>query len=198
MAQGNGGAGRKGNGKGELRLGRGRGGAGEPARAQMRRWRKKIWTVKRKAEFLDVLKATCNVQEACRAVDMSKCGVYALRRRDAGFAAAWKEAVEQGYSELEMLLLRQSIHGVETTETLDDGQPDGRKRVKTVHSYPHAIALRLFLAHRQNVDAYREEQGIERPGSDTVRAEIERRFAAMRAGDGGEDAEGGEGPEERA
>jgi hypothetical protein len=148
------------------------------------------WTVRRRAKFLEVLKLSCNVTAAAESVRLSITGAYDLRRRDAAFAAEWKAALEQGYSELEMLLLRQSIHGSETTETLDDGLPDGRKRVKTVHSYPHATALRLLLAHRQSVDAYREEQGIERPGSDAVKAEIERRFAALRPDDDCDDERG--------
>lgn len=146
------------------------------------------WTARRRAKFLEVLKVSCNVTAAAESVRLSITGAYDLRRRDAAFAAEWKAALEQGYSELEMLLLRQSMHGSETTETLDDGLPDGRKRVKTVHSYPHATALRLLLAHRPSVDAYREEQGIERPGSDAVKAEIERRFAAMRPDDEDEEA----------
>ncbi len=167
--------------KGDLRIGRGRCGEGQPARPQMRRWRKRIWNDERRARFLEVLSATCNVQEAARAVAMNKGGAYDLRRRDAGFAAQWKEALETGYAELEMALLHHSIHGTMTTETIDDGGESGKKRVKTVHSYPLATALRLFLGHKEQVEAFREERGIGRPGSESVRAEIYARIAAMRA-----------------
>lgn len=112
---------------------------------------------------------------------MGMSGAYDLRRRDPAFGAEWNEALEQGYAELEMLLLRQSIHGSETTETLDDEGGGGRKRVKTVHSYPHAIALRLLFAHKGAVDAFRSERGIDRPGSEDVRAEIQRRIEALRS-----------------
>lgn len=168
-------------GNDSLCLARGRRAKGAPANAQMRRPGRRLWTEPRKQEFIEALGATCNVREACRVVGMGDRGVYLLRDRDPAFAAAWKKAVEQGYSELEMLLLRQSLHGTETTEIIDDGNPDGRKRVKTVHSYPHGTALRLLLSHKSAVDAYRAEQGVERPGSAEMRAEILVKIAAMRA-----------------
>ena len=164
----------------ELALGRGRGPDGDPARPQRRKTPKHGWTQRRRARFLETLKATCNVKEACKVVNMGLSGAYDLRKRDPGFAAEWAEALEQGYAELEMLLLRQSIHGSETTETIDDGGGSGRRRTKTVHSYPHAIALRLLFAHKGAVDAFRDEKGIDRPGSDAVREEIQRRIDAVR------------------
>tara|TARA_R110000782_G_scaffold117364_4_gene207696 strand:- start:9470 stop:10090 length:621 start_codon:yes stop_codon:yes gene_type:complete len=171
---------------GEMRLSRAKsalaGGRRVPQRVRTPRTG---WTIKKRAAFLQVLKESCNVSEAARSVDLTVSGAYDVRRRDAAFAAQWQEALEQGYAELEMLLLRQSIHGSETTETIDDGTPNGAKRTKTVHSYPHATALRLMLAHKGAVDAYRQEQGIDRPGSEAVRAEIARRLAETRARIGG-------------
>jgi len=165
----------------ELKLSRGRGADGAPPQPQRRRTPRHGWTGRRRARFLETLKATCNVKEACRVVGMGMSGAYELRKRDAAFAAEWAEALEQGYAELEMLLLRQSIHGSETTETIDEGGGTGRRRTKTVHSYPHAIAVRLLFAHKGAVDAFRSERGIDRPGGDAVRDEIQRRIEAMRA-----------------
>lgn len=168
-------------------------GPGEPARAQYYRPRKSSWTGKKMAQFLDVLRATSNVTEACRAVKMDISGAYALRKKDPAFAAGWAEALEQGYAELEMLLLRQSIHGSEITEQVDDGNTDGKKKTKTVHSYPHSMALRLLMAHKGAVDAYRAEQGIDRPGSDALHAEIRAKIALVRArSDGNGSGEGNE------
>lgn len=175
-----------------LRLTRGQGGRGAGTRAQLRRVGRRIWDDARKEEFLAVLAATCNVEEACRAVSMSNQGAYNLRLRDPAFAAAWKRAVEQGYSELEMLLLRQSLHGSTTTETVEDGEGQC-KQVKTVHSYPHTIALRLFQAHQSTAEAVRAEQDAS-PDSDQIRAEIQVRIAAMRVRSGGAKA-GREGEE---
>lgn len=165
----------------ELRVQRGGRASGRPAMVQKRKVSHKGWTAKKRAAFLDVLKGSCNVREAARIVAMSEGSAYDLRRRDPAFAAEWKEALEQGYAELEMLLLRQSIYGAEMVEIVDDGKNDGGVKTKKVHSYPHAIALRLLLAHRETVNEYRNERGIDRPGSENVRAEIQDRLAEIRA-----------------
>lgn len=154
---------------------------------QRRTPRKTGWTKARRTRFLHLLKESCNVTDSVRAVGLTLPAAYALRKRDPEFAAGWAEALEQGYAELEMHLLRQSIFGSLTTETVDDGDEKGKRKTKIVHSYPHVTALRLLLAHKNSVQAYRNEQGIERPGSDIVREEIQRRIAAVRAR-GGEDS----------
>lgn len=165
----------------ELVAQKSRRGPSEEASPQLRQPRKNGWTQRRRAKFLEVLKATSNVSEAVRAVGLTASGAYDLRRRDPVFASEWAAALEQGYAELEMLLLRQGIFGSETTEIIDDGSETGRKRTKTVHSYPHGMALRLMLSHKSEVDAFRHAQGIDRPGGDAVRAEIQRRLEAVRA-----------------
>ena len=163
-----------------LRLMRGRRGAGKAVLPQLRRAGRRLWDEELKQQFLEVLAATCNVREACRVVGMTDTGAYKLRRRDAGFAAMWDEALEQGYSELEMLLLRQSIHGSTTTETVVDGAGQ-RKQVKTVHSYPHGMAMQLLSAHRKSVADVRAAQTGGQAGSEQIRAEIQVKIAAMRA-----------------
>lgn len=164
----------------ELVLANARGAECGDARPQRRRAMRGSWTGERRQAFLDALAETCNVLEACRAVGMTHTGAYKLRLRDAGFAAAWAKALEQGYSELEMLLLRQSIHGSTTTETVEDGAGQ-RKQVKTVHSYPHGVGLRLLLAHRAAAEAVRAQQVDAQVGSEQIRAEIQVKIAAMRA-----------------
>ncbi|MCB2015836.1 MAG: hypothetical protein R3E11_02295 [Sphingobium sp.] len=148
---------------------------------QRRTPRKNGWTKARRAKFLQLLKESCNVTDSVRAVGLTLPAAYALRKRDPEFAAGWAEALEQGYAELEMHLLRQSIYGAKTTEIVDDGTENGSKKTKTVHSYPHIIALRLLLAHKDKVHAYRSEQGIERPGSEAIRTEIQQKLIAIRA-----------------
>ncbi|MGD9811367.1 MAG: hypothetical protein AB7U35_08545 [Sphingobium sp.] len=169
------------SGQPALRPGGNREGSDSLSRAQPREAGKNLWSERRKQDFLDVLKATCNVQEACRVVGMGAAGAYGLKKRDPAFAAAWQEAVEHGYAELELALLRQTIFGSETTETVDDSGSDGRRRVKTVRSYPHAVALRLLLSHKAEAEAYRLQQGLDRPDVDALRAEIEQRIAALRS-----------------
>lgn len=148
---------------------------------QLRKPRRKGWTARAKAEFIEVLRATCNVQEGLRTVGLGHSGVYYQRKHDPQFAAQWEEAIEQGYTELEMHLLRQSLFGARTVEVIDDGTEDGPKRTRTVHSFNLVVALRLLLAHKDKVHAYRSQQGIERPGSEAIRAEIQEKLARVRA-----------------
>lgn len=155
------------------------------AGVQLRRPHGDGWTARKKRRFLEVLRATCNVQEAVRSAGMSSSGLYSARKADPEFAAGWAEALEHGYCELEMMLLRQSLHGSQTTETIDDGGKGGGRRTKTVHSFPHLTALRLLLAHKNSVHSYRAERGIEHPGGEAVRTEIQRKIEEMRMRSGG-------------
>jgi hypothetical protein len=177
------------DGAGGLVPGRGKGRLGATGRTgvQLRARRRDGWTAERVARFLAVLEATCNVSEACRAVGIGARAAYSLRQRDATFAADWQAALARGYEELEMLLLRQSLFGLERTETVRDGAEGDVKATKTVHSYSPQMALRLLLAHRDTVGRHHEAAGTERPDSDAViervRAELARVRTRMAAGE---------------
>lgn len=148
-------------------------------RAQLRRPCRNGWTMARRARFLEILRDTSNVTLAAEAAGLSFQSAYKLRSRDPGFARQWMEALEEGYAELEMLLLRQARFGSETVEVTDDGK-GGPVRTKTTRSIPHAMAIRLLLAHRASVTQYRMSQNIARPGSEEVRATILERIAETR------------------
>jgi len=55
------------------------------------------WTRARRQTFLNTLAATCNVTESCRAAGMALRAVYPLKARDAEFAAAWDQAIAEGF-----------------------------------------------------------------------------------------------------
>lgn len=63
------------------------------------------------ATFLEVLADTGIVSEACRAVGMSREGVYPLRSRDPMFAAAWRAAQAKARPVVADGLLERSITG---------------------------------------------------------------------------------------
>lgn len=69
------------------------------------------WTARRKAAFLDHLAATCNVRDAAAAIGVAPGSLYKLRRRDAAFAQAWREAVQLGYDMLETVVLGHVLSG---------------------------------------------------------------------------------------
>lgn len=142
--------------------------------------RKRGWTQTKRKTFLALLQATSNVAEAARTVGIGVSTAYALKRRDPEFAEAWREALDIGYGELEMTLLRHALHGSERIETVRDGATGTIKQIKTVHSYPLALAMRLFLAHRDEVEAFRCSQALHQ-GQDDVAARVRTQMDEVRA-----------------
>jgi hypothetical protein len=173
------------------------------------------WNAKRRQTFLAVLSQTANVKRAAERAKMSLPSAYDLKKRDPAFAAAWRAALETGYSELELSLIRQSIEGSERIERVEIGAERALKYVKTVRSYPFAVAMWLLRAHRAEVLAQREAEGRQhqdedvgarvRAHMDLVRARLlgaEDRLVLHRdpdaGADGGADAGADGGADERA
>lgn len=74
--------------------------------------RKKVhWSQQKKTRFLDHLAATCNVTEAAGVISVDLPSLYALRRADPGFLAAWQDALEAGYTMLETKLVGHALAG---------------------------------------------------------------------------------------
>lgn len=109
------------------------------------------WARGQARRFLEHLAESSNVAEAARVAGLTTSQVYYRKRRDPAFAADWAQALETGFSELELLLLRHSLHGSERLEVVTDGATGTVKQVKKVRSHPLALALRLHLLHREEV-----------------------------------------------
>lgn len=165
--------------------------SGTPTRGDAVRLPRKKWTNEKKARFLEVLGEALNISEAARAVQMDRTGAYALKDRDPAFAQSWRAALDKAYDEVELRLLRDSRDGATRTETVHDAQSGAIKQTKTVHDYPHAVAIRLFLSHQQEVAEHRtalaqarnDEDVIARVRAhmDEVRARLQKRAAAADA-----------------
>ncbi|WP_232307581.1 hypothetical protein [Sphingobium chungbukense] len=141
---------------------------GEGSGPQVRAMRSNGWTPELRAKFLETLALTCNVSEAARAVGRNLSTVYYLKRRDPGFAMAWKQALSIGHEELTALMLRQALFGTEQEEIVLDGEGAVKSR-KIRRGHPHMIQALLFRAHRQEVAEAQREEGVERPdGEDAV------------------------------
>ncbi|HWJ71204.1 MAG TPA: hypothetical protein VNS79_14270 [Sphingobium sp.] len=156
------------------------------------------WNGKRKSLFLAALTDTANVRKSAAAAGMSLTAAYDLKARDPAFAQAWREALEIGYSEVELMLLRESLHGSERTEMVEEGAEKTLKYVKTVRSFNFPVAMRLFMAHREEVLAFRRARdGDEAPEQGATERlqryldEIRMRLAECEAEIG--DAEAGDG-----
>jgi hypothetical protein len=86
-----------------------------------------------KTPFLEALAETSNVSEAARRADVPLRTAYKTRRDDQAFAARWRDALYEGYDNLEM----------EVLGYLRDAQPSRKMDV--------ASALRLLVAHRETI-----------------------------------------------
>lgn len=124
--------------------------------------------------FLEHLRTSCNVAGSCRAVGVGSATVYALRKEDADFAAAWDDALEDAYDYLEAEARRRAFEGVEEPVVYqgqltpvweldddgkrkenDDGQwvqarnPDGSPKFLTVRKYSDGLAQFLLKGYRR-------------------------------------------------
>jgi hypothetical protein len=140
-------------------------------RIAVRKRRCNRWNQKRREMFLAVLTETANVRQAAKKVGMSTAAAYLLKGRDAAFALAWRKALDVGYSELEMALLRQSLEGTERTEMVEEGETRTLKYVKTIRSFPFTVAVRLLSAHRDEVEAFRRSEAQEADTTGTTATE---------------------------
>lgn len=167
---------------------------GDAAGAPLRVPACRRWTRARERVFFEELAATANVSFAARMAGMSPRGAYVRKRRDPQFAATWREALDIGFSELNMQLLRQALNGSKQTETVVDAS-GAVKQVKTVHSYPHNLAVRLLAAHREEVERYRQFEGAAGGRDEETAAMVRAEMAKIRARLMGDDDEGEEGKE---
>lgn len=116
---------------------------------------------RRRTIFLEALAETSSVSASALRASLPLREVYRLRRRDAGFAAAWRVALAEGYSMLEIELLGHLRN------------PDPAHRMDV------ASALRLLAAHRETVA--RERALAEDEDEEAVLAAIDRFIDDMRA-----------------
>ena len=114
--------------------------------------------------FLDVLAESSNVSEAARRARIDPSRAYKVRRKEPAFARAWLRALWEGYSHLEMDVLRRLRAG-------DNATADGTK-------YDFANAIRLLNAHREN--AARAQADMRNVSAAEVRASLDRKIEEVR------------------
>lgn len=154
---------------------------GERSVPQKRAARADGWDPATTLAFMDALIDTCNASEAARAVGRSRAGAYRRRAADPAFREAWDAAIEMGYAEIELMLMRAALHGVESEEVTTDGE--GVVKARKVKRAPNlSVALRLFLAYRDEVAAIRarrDQEGGARPDSPDAQARVEAMMKAI-------------------
>lgn len=121
--------------------------------------------------FLDALAQTSNVAAAARRAKVDVSMPYRLRRQDPEFAAAWFDALCEGYDNLEMDLL----HRLRVGEL--DGGDKAKARAK--RKFDNGTAFRLLAAHRETVKRQRAIREIE--DEEAIFASINAKLDAMQA-----------------
>jgi hypothetical protein len=132
--------------------------------------------MQRREAFLRHLRATGNVSSAAEAVGLARSGVYALRQADAGFRAAWDDAVEAALDDLEAELRRRAMEGTERP-VFHRGETVG-----TIRNYSDSLAMFLLRSRRPQVygsDAGREKGAVPSETAGEVRRRLEERLARM-------------------
>jgi hypothetical protein len=93
-------------------------------------------------QFLEALAESSNVAASARAAGMPGNAMYRERRRNAGFAARWHEALCEGFARLEAELLSEALVA-----------PSGNVKDATLKSraQKYRLGLALLAAHRAAV-----------------------------------------------
>lgn len=130
----------------ELKRARGDRAGGRP---QIRAKHKRALTEAEIQRFLSAFAETCNVSLAARESKRSARVFRDLKRRDAGFRAAWMEALREAYDLLDMEMCHRGRFGA-PKDVFYQGRKTGTTRV-----FNDGMALRLLQLHRKSVEAMR-------------------------------------------
>ena len=130
--------------------------------------------------FLDALAESSNVAASARAAAISANAMYRERRRNAGFAARWHEALCEGFARLEAELLAEALIA-----------PTGNVKDSTLKSraQKYRLGLSLLAAHRAAVRGAKLPAAGDTPKG-SAKARLLAKLDAMRAH--GADEDGGE------
>lgn len=156
----------------ELKRGRGERAKDRP---QIRSKHKRALTGPQIETFLASLAETCNISQAAREAGRSARLFYDLKRRDAGFRAAWIEALREGYDRLELEMIRRARFGTPRSVYFQ-GRKTGTTRVLN-----DATALRLLHFHRRSVESMRAADQSASIDGAAIFEELAARLAEIRA-----------------
>jgi hypothetical protein len=114
--------------------------------------------------FLDHLAESSNITESAAKAGISPSRAYKVRRQEPEFARLWLAALWEGYTHLEMEVVRRLRHGDHSTT--DAGR------------YDFSNAVRLLAAHRDTASqAMAQQRNV---SAAEVRASIDRKVEEIR------------------
>ncbi|WP_428628715.1 hypothetical protein [Sphingopyxis sp.] len=124
------------------------------------------------SSFLEALAETSNVAASARAAGVSGNAMYRERRRNAGFAARWHEALCEGFARLEAELLSEALVA-----------PSGNVKDATLKSraQKYRLGLALLAAHRASVRGAKLPGGGVAATQGSAKARLLAKLDAIRA-----------------
>lgn len=134
------------------------------------------WSAAKEAAFLTALEEGANVSRAADAIGMSTEPLYARRRKEPAFFAAWAEAVRGGYLDVEALL-------IEHAKAVLSGAAPPSHGKRLIGEMSIADAINILTLHRSTVKGgapQRYNWRAREPDMEEVTAEILRKVAAIR------------------
>ena len=136
------------------------------------------FTTERKETYLAYFAATCDSDEAARRAGVCDSTVYTHRRTDPEFAAAWAEALDQGYARLEAELARQRLAALARFKAaVDRASADPEAAVE----FERALKLlkRYDTKRGRPGPIVRPRGGAQRPSFAEAIARLEQRLKAL-------------------
>lgn len=146
---------------------------------RLQKWRPRAkFTTARKEIYLAYFAATCDSDEAARRAGVCDSTVYTHRRTDPEFAAAWAEALDQGYARLEAELARQRLEALKRFAAAIDGATADPERAI---EFERALKLlkRYDTKRGRPEPIVRPRGGAQRPGFAEAIERLERRLKAL-------------------
>jgi len=124
--------------------------------------------------FLNHLAETANVAASARAAGVASSGVYAERRRSAGFRDDWARALGEGYARLETDLLAEALLAA-----------NGKTAEATLkaRAQKHRLAIALLSTHRASVKGGAPVAAAAKPAQPdlaTLKAQLVLKLTQMR------------------
>lgn len=135
-------------------------------------------TPKNAREFLDALKETCNVTEACRISKLGRQTVYEWKAEDEQFKKDWKDALEIGGDTLEDEAVRRARDGVT--------KPVYQGKELVGHIQEYSDTLLIFLLKGAKPKKYGDKVQQEISGKDGAPIQAAISVTFVRSGDSGD------------
>ncbi len=143
---------------------------------QLQKWKPRPvkFTDERKEAYLEWFAATCDSDEAARRAGVGDTTVYTHRRTDPEFAAAWADALDQGYARLEAELARQRLAAAARMKAAVDGASGPDAKVE----FEQGLALlKRYDTRRGRPEPFRRMRA--RPSFDEAMTMLEKKLMAM-------------------